>query len=98
MKVAVSFLSKDRTTLSIRSIEPLWQANKFDLFWIDGSSTENGQQYFDRLPGNDIKRYGNIVGGAGNALVFALTTMLAHLNNYEFVGLCENDTLLPSDW
>lgn len=95
-RTAIAFLTKDKVELSERSIEPL-RYGKFDLFAIDGSTTEKGRTFFDKkIPPTYV--FGNVRGGAGAALVFALTTMLAHPNNYEYVGICEQDVLLPEDW
>jgi hypothetical protein len=41
---------------------------------------------------------GNVRGGAGAAIVYALTLMLKHKENYDYVGLCESDVLLPFGW
>lgn len=94
-KVAMSFLTKDRVDLSERTIKPLLQPERFDLFCIDGSRTPTGEQFIlDHGP--EKNSFFNIRGGAGAALVFALTKMLE--GPYEYVGLCEQDTLLPDDW
>lgn len=95
MKVAIAFNTKDRTELSKRTIEPLL-SQPCNVFWIDGSDTEEGmrlpEQYESYTP------YGNIKGGPGMGMVFALEIMLNHRNHYTHVGLCEADTLLPDDW
>ena len=109
-RVAIGFLTKDRIELSRRTIEPLLQPDKFDLFWFDGSNEPEGQNlvnaYSRRHP------YGNIKGGPDAAVAFGLTTMLQSSdyidpkgnhgwNNkprYDYVGLVENDVLLPPDW
>jgi len=94
--VAIAFSSKDRCELSRRSIEPLLQPDKFDLFWIDGSNTEEGMALPTYYSNVDVHR--GIRGGSGAAIVYALTTMLRHPNNYAYVGLVENDVLLGPDW
>ena len=95
-KVAIAFLTKDRTDLSVQSIVPLLQPTKFDTFWIDGSVTEQGQKLPDQYP-QLAGHYANIRGGAGAGIVFALTMMLEHPARYDYVGLVENDVLLGGD-
>jgi hypothetical protein len=97
--VAISFLTKDRAMQSRRSIVPLLR-RPFDIFWIDGSNDKEGAslpydlQY--AIPSAFVSAH--IKGGADAAIVYALTTMLNHNNNYQFVGLCEQDVLLHEDW
>lgn len=99
-RVAIAFLTKDRTELSSRTIEPLLQPDKFDTWWFDGSATKEGTI----LPSNyQIKKtHFNVRGGPDAAVVFALSTLLDHRdesgNTYSFIGLCENDVLLDPGW
>src|SRR5882762_4235654 len=98
--VAIAFLTKDRTELSRRTIEPLLH-KPFDLFWFDGSKETAGIQLpvdYGFGKGIESRMHWNVVGGADVAIVFALTTMLEHPNRYTHVGLCENDVLLHPDW
>lgn len=95
-KVAIAFSTKDRVELSKQSVESLLQHDKFQLFWVDGSSTPQGQRYF--LENGRGLIYANVTGGADAAIVFSLSTMLAHPNNYDYVGLVENDVLLDPAW
>lgn len=96
-KIAISFLTKDRAELSRQSIQPLCQPNKFDLFWCDGSATEAGRNFqTSHYESEAFRLYGNVRGGAGAAIVFALTKMLE--GGYEYLGLCENDVLCDPDW
>jgi hypothetical protein len=94
-KVAIAFLSKDRVELSKRSIAPLLQPDKFDLWWIDGSDETVGCEFFADYEIKGKKR-ANVVGGADPAVAYALTEMLEH--DYTHVGLVENDVLLHPDW
>lgn len=97
-KVAIAYSTKDRIELSKRTIEPLLQPDKVDLFWIDGSiDPEAIQLVLDRGPSDFYTRF-NIRGGADAAIVHNLTLLLQHPNNYEFLGLVENDVLLHPDW
>lgn len=99
-EVGICFSTKDRTELSQRTIEPLLQPDKFDLWWIDGSTTKEGTA----LPGKyqAKKTCFNVRGGADAAIVYALSALLDYCsidgNQYTHVGLVENDVLLPSDW
>ena len=108
-KVAIAFLTKDRVELSQRSIVPLLQPDKFDLWWIDGSDTQAGIDLPSKylFPPLDVSRNiagrdflkehrKNVKGGADPAAVYALTEMLKH--DYTHVGLVENDVLLHPDW
>lgn len=97
-KVAIAFSTKDRVELSKQSVEPLLRG-AFDLFWSDGSNTENGQNfpYTFGIPPHGFL-HSNVTGGADAAIVFSLSTMLAHPNNYDYISLVENDVLLDPDW
>ncbi len=109
-KVAIAFLTKDRVELSKRTIVPLLQPDKYDLWWIDGSDTPAGidlpSKYIfppKEVPANSEGRFGflqehraNVKGGADPAVVYALTEMLK--GDYTHVGLVENDVLLHPDW
>lgn len=100
-RVAIAFLTKDRTELTRRSIEPLMQPDKFDLHWFDGSVTEEGLSFADKgrfitgFPGLYAQHVG-VVGGPDAAVVYAITTLLTY--QYDYIGLCENDVLLHPDW
>lgn len=93
-KVAIAFLTKDRIELSKRTIHPLLANDKYDVFWIDGSTAQEGIEFPSKY--NPYATISNITGGADTAVVYALTEMLSH--GYEYVGLCENDVLLNQDW
>jgi hypothetical protein len=94
-KVAIAFLTKDRVELSKRTIVPLLQPDKFDLYWVDGSDTPAGEKLLDDFKG-DGYLHANIKGGADTAVVCALTEMLK--GDYTHVGIVENDLLLHRDW
>jgi hypothetical protein len=109
-RVAIAFSTCDRVELSRQSIEPLLQPDKFDLHWVDGSKTDAGKAlankgYYGVYTHNDVR------GGSGPAIVYALTKLLAHKNakdeknvlgeipeQYDYIGLVENDVVLPKDW
>lgn len=97
--VAVCFSTKDRVEFSKKTLPPvLADADKFDLFIVDGSVTEGGKNYAHDL--NTEPKiagvYCNITGGADLAIVYALSFMLDR--GYEYLGLVENDVLLDTGW
>lgn len=96
-RVAIAFLTKDRVELSKRTIEPLLQPDKFDLWWVDGSSTLEGQELPEDYSHGMFVRDG-IRGGADAAIVYAFTVTLNDSANYTHVGLVENDVLLADGW
>lgn len=96
-RIALAFLSKDRVELTKRTIEPLIQPDKFDLWWMDGSSSYEGKRLAVNYPAY-IHAHGEVRGGADAAIVYALTTMLIAEIEYTHIGLCENDVLLAPDW
>lgn len=96
-KVAIAFLTKDRTDLSRQTIGALNQPEKFDLYLIDGSATQEGRDV-----AVSRSHYGSLCmdirGGPDAAVAYALTTMLQSKENYTHVGLCESDVLLSERW
>jgi len=103
VKTAIALLTKDRCDLTRQSALPLLKGaeeNKFDMFWFDGSTTQEGIDLPVELDGNlsctEIRS--NVGGGPGRGIVVALDTMLRHPNEYTHVGLVENDVLLKDDW
>lgn len=101
-RIVICFMTKDRVELSERTIEPLLQSDKFDLFILDGSKTVAGQEFpykiMSQQPSDHrIKVFSNVVGGPDAAAAFAFTTMLAS-SDYEYCGIVENDVLLHPDW
>lgn len=99
--LAIGFLTKDRVELSEQSVKPLLQPDKLDLFWFDGSSTGEGRTLpvrtsLEQGPHHGIRMHTSVLGGPDAAVAYALTTMLK--GGYDFIGLCENDVLLPLGW
>ncbi|MFP5226727.1 MAG: hypothetical protein ACLGXA_03800, partial [Acidobacteriota bacterium] len=97
--IAFAYSTKDRTDLSIRSLEPLRSTGGFDLYWMDGSSTEAGRAFPTKI-GPEIPNlreihYG-VTGGPDVAIVYSLTCLLA--KGYSWVGLIENDVLVEAGW
>jgi len=103
MKVAIAFLTKDRVDLSSRTMRNFLDGcspiSDFDLFWIDGSATEEGRVFAQT--GNATAcgmLCSGIRGGPDAAVAYALTTMLQSRSNYTHIGLCESDVLLQPGW
>lgn len=97
-KVAIAFSTKDRVELSQQSVQPLLQPTKFDLFWIDGSTSAEAEDFPCNYGTANFKLHDRVRGGACRAIVYALTALLNASVRYEYVGLCENDVLLDPDW
>lgn len=92
MKVALSYLTKDRVGLTALSFAAVQEAPF--LYLVDGSSELQAVEFAKNAPVTE--RYLDIKGGADAAIVYALTKMLE--GNYDVVGLCENDVLLHDGW
>ena len=101
MKTAISLLTCDKMELVEQSIKPLLAAarqQKFDLFVMDGSTTEANEKALWEMAYPTANVRNNVRGGAGAAIVYALTEMLNHSENYDVVGLVESDVLLRGNW
>lgn len=97
MKVGIAFSTKDRVELTRQSVVPLLQPDLFDLHWVDGSTTAAGEAE-PWLHSEVYKVHPNIRGGADAAIVYGLSCLLDSDQNYDVVGLVENDVLLDLDW
>jgi hypothetical protein len=93
-KVAIAYSSKDQVDLSRQTVPHLLQPTKFDLWWVDGSRTDEGRE----LPTHYYCRPYYCFGGPDAAIAFKLSTLLASEENYTHIGLAENDVLLQDDW
>lgn len=101
MKTAICYLSCDKPELVEQSLPPLIygaRQSQYHLFIADGSQTSAGEKKIFDLGYPTAVLHSNVRGGAGAAIVYALTLMLQHKENYEYVGLCESDVLLRNDW
>lgn len=100
--VAIALSTKDKVSLTRQVLPALQQPNRFDLHWFDGSTTPEGAWFFESELANRVSGsfsfYHERKGGPDAAVACALTTLLDHPNNYQFIGLCENDILLHQDW
>lgn len=101
MKIAISYLTCDKLDLVKQSLPPLLEGamqDKYDLFVCDGSTTEANEKELWQLAYPTANVRSNVRGGAGAAIVYALTLMLQHKEEYTHVGLVENDVLLRDGW
>lgn len=100
MNLAISLLTCNKPELVARSAKPLLDgavANKYHLFVIDGSTEANQKTIWDLTwPAGHM--HANVRGGAGAAIVYALSMMLAHKEHYSHVALVESDVLLLDGW
>lgn len=112
-KVAIAFSTRDKTEQVRRVVEPLLQPEKFDLWWADGSKTPAGQalQHEHEASIAIGGLWSGVGGGADAVIAFNLSQMLSArttplgrpadsggIGQYDYVGLVEDDVLLPPDW
>jgi len=101
MRVAIAFSSKDRVHLTKKTLKPLLEPKKYDVFWFDGSQTEGGKAYHASKC-DKVKTAVVLTGGSCRYIVCALTTLLEYGREegvaYDYIGLVENDVLLHDDW
>lgn len=101
MKTAICYLSCDRPELVRQTLPVLVddaRRQRFHLFIADGSVTKSGRDAVWEIGYPTATTHSNIRGGAGAAIVYALTWMLDHVEQYDYVGLVETDVLLTPDW
>ena len=101
MNFAISLLTCDKPELVAQSCKPLLEAavaNRLHLFVVDGSTNPDNEKDIWNLTWPAGHMHANVRGGAGAAIVYALTMMLQHEENYSHVGLCESDVLLHPGW
>jgi hypothetical protein len=98
-RVAIGYSTFNKTELIQRSIEPLLQPDRFDLFIADGSTQPDTIKFLhDMIDGkNNIEAHFGVRGGSGPAIVYLLTAMLNH-DQYDYIGLIEADVVLGSGW
>jgi hypothetical protein len=94
-KIAIAYFTKDRVDLTRRTIEPLLNPSKFDLYWLDGSETREGIALTYEMS-SEFTLHPEVKGGPDAAVAYALTVLLGM--DYDYIGLVENDVLLPDDW
>ena len=93
-KIGIAFSSKDRPELTEKSLPPLLAAD-VDVWWYDGSVTEEGKKYFN-MPSWGMSGKQTLTGGSCRYIVKALTDLLAA--GYDYIGLVENDVRLHDNW
>ena len=98
MKLAIGYSTKDQVELTRQTLPRVLDRGA-DLYWCDGSKTEQGLFEFSKY-GSDERVFAasGIRGGADAAIAWKLSTMLASPNKYTHIGLLENDVLLDEDW
>ncbi len=95
MKLGLAFSTKNHPELRAESL-PRVTLNPLGLHIIDGSD-----DVWRPGAARSLKWYtfhSNIKGGPDVAIVYALTMMLRHEDNYTHVGLLEQDVLLDKYW
>jgi hypothetical protein len=99
-KVAIAFMCLDKVEQSAKTLPPLVETPHVDTFIIDGSKTVAGFDCYKSLLKRDnvVEVHQHIGGGPDAAVAYAYTMMLAHPNEYDFVGIHEQDVLLEPDW
>ena len=98
MKLALAYSTKDQVELTRQTAPRLvhkWPKD-YAFYWIDGSSTEEGQRLHQRY---NFQCYrGGVIGGADAAIAYKLSLLLSEKENYTHIGIIENDVLLDEDW
>src|ERR1700722_18182828 len=98
MKLARGYSTKDQVELTKQTLPRIRDIGA-DLYWCDGSRTEEGRTFFlDRDDHLEFKRTTRVFGGADAAIAWKLSTMLASNARYTHIGLIENDVLLDDGW
>ena len=99
MKLAIAYSTKDQVELTEQTLPSLAGKAPWDLFWCDGSRTEEGQRFFEAHDfGARCVNTGCVMGGADAAIAWKLSAMLVSSHRYTHIGLLENDVLLDKDW
>lgn len=98
-KVAIAYSSKDQVELTKQTLPALAGRSAFDLFWCDGSRTDEGQRFFEQHDfGARCINTARVFGGPDAGIAWKLSAMLASSANYTHVALAENDVLLEDGW
>ena len=99
MKLAIGYSTKDQVELTKQTLPAFAGRSTFDLFWCDGSRTDEGQRFFEQHDfGARCINTARVFGGADSAIAWKLSAMLASSANYTHIGLAENDVLLTDGW
>lgn len=98
-KIGFIFSTKDRVDFSLKCLPTIDSEKGFDLIWVDGSATKEGQELPDKYKFKNINLAGvfkNIGGGPDAAIQFGLKKLLDM--GYDYCGLVENDILFKPGW
>lgn len=97
-KVAIAFSSKERMDFTRESFPTLAAETGFDLFWMDGSKSEEGKAlpFTYAAEGRLAEIHQHVGGGADAAILYALSALLE--KGYDYIGLAENDVKLAPGW
>jgi hypothetical protein len=96
--IAFAYSSKERTDFSQKSIVPLLAEGDYDVYWIDGSTSEEGKSLPFRYESSPVlcEIHTGVRGGADAAIVYSLSLLLD--KGYDYIGLLENDVMLEPGW
>ncbi|MFY9287564.1 MAG: hypothetical protein WAO98_03580 [Alphaproteobacteria bacterium] len=94
--IAFAFSSKERMELSAITIEPLLAEKNFDLYWVDGSTSPEGQAFPKKYAQHLCEIHTGVRGGADAAILYSLSLLLD--KGYAYIGLLENDVKLIAGW
>lgn len=101
MKLAIAYSTKDQVELTEQTIPVLLAEPRIYLYWAEGSSTKEGQEFpnkyqFGSKNPNHCEITTRIRGGADAAIAWKLSRLLK--TDATHIGLLENDVLLDPDW
>jgi hypothetical protein len=98
-KVGIAYTTKDRVDFTKQTLPPIVaESDDFDIFWIDGSATEEGKRYHatSHPSTNIVERHAGINQGPAHAIQYAWQTL--YNKGYQYIGLIENDVKLKPSW
>jgi|SRR3984893_10286397 len=95
MKLALAYSSKDKVEQTEKTLSVLRGTS---LLWCDGSTTEEGKQYWAKNSEWCTVAPEHVRGGPDAAIAWKLTKLLALPDEYTHLGVIENDVLLDPDW
>jgi hypothetical protein len=97
-RVAFAYSSKERMEFSKMTIEPALAEEGYDVYWIDGSVSEQGRAFPSQYTSADrlCEIHLGVGGGADLAILYAVSYLLD--KGYDYIGLIENDVKLQPGW
>ena len=101
MKLALGYSTKDQVELTKQTLPILLEDSRIELYWAEGSLTEEGQKLPSRFlfrskNPNSCEITSRVRGGADAAIAWKLTRLLK--TDAGYLGLIENDVMLDPDW